>query len=83
MKNKAFSKLSAEEKETKILGALDRKTEGLLLPKELLAIAKAVSCLPLQRPSPESSSIPSVSIRATRNTGVCCPWTGPSALPRS
>lgn len=42
MKNKAFSKLSAEEKETKILGALDRKTEGLLLPKELLAIAKAV-----------------------------------------
>ncbi len=42
MKNKAFSKLSAEEKETKILGALDRKTEGLLLPKELLAIANAV-----------------------------------------
>ena len=42
MKNKAFTKLSAEEKETKILGALDRKTEGLLLPKELLAIAKAV-----------------------------------------
>ena len=42
MKNKAFSKLSAEEKETKILGALVRKTEGLLLPKELLTIAKAV-----------------------------------------
>ena len=42
MKNKAFTKLSAEEKEAKILGALDRKTEGLLLPKELLAIANAV-----------------------------------------
>ena len=42
MKNKAFTRLSAEEKEAKILGALDRKTEGLLLPKELLAIANAV-----------------------------------------
>ena len=39
MKNKAFKKLTPAEKELKILGALDKKTEGLLLPKELLAIA--------------------------------------------
>ena len=39
MQNKAFKKLSPTEKELKILGALEKKTEGLLLPKELLAIA--------------------------------------------
>ena len=39
MRNKAFKKLSPAEKELKILGALDKKTEGLLLPKELLTIA--------------------------------------------
>ena len=42
MKNKAFKKLTPADKELKILGALDKKTEGLLLPKELLAIAREI-----------------------------------------
>ena len=40
MRNKAFKKLSPAEKELKILGALDKKTDGLLLPHEHLGIAR-------------------------------------------
>ena len=42
MKYKAFSKLSHTEKEAKITGALDRKTDGLLYTNELRQIASAV-----------------------------------------
>lgn len=74
MRNKAFKKLSPAEKELKILGALDKKTEGLLLPKELLTIAS--EC-------PATSSIPSSSTAAILSSGVYCPWITQSVYGRS